>query len=149
MYRAGWQAAGLQRTLITMKQLGTELDRMQLFHPLEENFKTLMHRLISLSHADPLFKKFIAFCSRAKIAFSYLPFLICPGFPLSTITFETEWVSGLSRSTKGLFIARKTHSVWDCLIYAKTTFPKVFNGESLVLQIEWFPSISEALVSLS
>lgn len=59
-----------------MKQLGTELDRMQLFHPLEENFKTLMHRLISLSHADPLFKKFIAFCSRAKIAFSYLPFYL-------------------------------------------------------------------------
>lgn len=40
----------------------------------EENFKTLMPRLISLSHADPLFQKFIAFCSRAKIAFSYLPF---------------------------------------------------------------------------
>lgn len=60
----GCQAAGL----------GTELDRMPLFHPLEENFKTLMHRLISLSHADPLFQKFIAFCSRAKIAFSYLPF---------------------------------------------------------------------------
>lgn len=88
MYRAGWQAAGLERTLITMKQLGTELDRMQLFHPLEENFKTLMHRLISLSHADPLFQKFIAFCSRAKIAFSYLPFFICPGFPLSAATLS-------------------------------------------------------------
>lgn len=70
----GCQAAGLERTLITVKHPGTELDRMPLFHPLEENFKTLMHRLISLSHADPLFQKFIAFCSRAKIAFSYLPF---------------------------------------------------------------------------
>ena len=46
----GCQAAGLERTLITMKHPGTELDRMPLFHPLEENFKTLMHRLISLSH---------------------------------------------------------------------------------------------------